>query len=40
MPDELIAITTGLPVDLVERRRSLLSLGLSRPANQVVGVCA
>jgi hypothetical protein len=40
MPDELIASTTGLPVDLVEHRRSLLSLGLSCPTDQIVGVCA
>jgi hypothetical protein len=28
MPDELIALTTGLPVELVQRRRTLPSLGL------------
>jgi len=40
LPDELIALSTWLPVELVRRRRSLPELGLTIPTRCVEAVCA
>jgi hypothetical protein len=40
LPDELIALSTSLPLDVIRRRRSLLELGVARPALLVEAACA
>ena len=40
LPDELIALSTSLPLEVVRRRRSLPDLGIAQPPRLIEAACA